>query len=105
MICDNCVKTKKDLIAKFKKEFIQRTDIGKEYFEGDSKLMIDMIYTYTENTKNKNSAKKMRQIIILMKKEFSQTIIINNKDPHHIEAPDNSVIPEPQKHFKPFFKF
>ena len=34
----------KQIIKKFKEVFIQRKDIGTEYFEGDYKIMFDVIY-------------------------------------------------------------
>ena len=43
-ICQNCGNIEKQIIKKFKEEFKQRKDIGTEYFEGDYKIMIDIIY-------------------------------------------------------------
>ena len=42
--CENCDITEKVLIKIFKKNFIQRIDIGTEYFEGDKYEMISIIY-------------------------------------------------------------
>lgn len=44
IICNDCKTTEKNVIKKFKEEFTQRKDIGKEYFEGDYKRMINIIY-------------------------------------------------------------
>jgi hypothetical protein len=44
MICNNSKNTEKLVIKKFKDTFKQRQDIGNEYFEGESKVMIDIIY-------------------------------------------------------------
>lgn len=44
MICDNCRKMEKLVLKKFKETFKQRKDIGNEYFEGEYKSMIDIIY-------------------------------------------------------------
>lgn len=51
IICENCHKIEKQIITKFKEEFKQRTDIGSEYFEGDYKSMIDVIYISIKNEK------------------------------------------------------
>jgi len=45
MICMNCVKNETSIIEKFKEKFINRQDIGREYFEGDYNDMIDIIYS------------------------------------------------------------
>lgn len=39
----DCDSLERELIILFKKTFIQRTDIGTEYFEGDCELIIDYI--------------------------------------------------------------
>ena len=43
--CENCDINEKNLIIIFKQKFIQRIDIGTEYFEGDKYEMISIIYT------------------------------------------------------------
>jgi hypothetical protein len=43
LICNDCNHTEKELIKLFKDKFIQRTDIGTEYFEGNYKEMIRYI--------------------------------------------------------------
>jgi hypothetical protein len=47
MICSNCDKIEKNLINKFKSQstFVYRSDIGYEYFQGDYKEMIQLIYS------------------------------------------------------------
>jgi len=45
MICMDCVKNEMSIIEKFKEKFINRPDIGREYFEGDYNDMIDIIYS------------------------------------------------------------
>jgi hypothetical protein len=42
--CDNCDAIEKDLIKLFKEKYEQKTDMGTEYFEGDSNEMIKDIY-------------------------------------------------------------
>ena len=42
--CENCDINEKNLIIIFKQKFIQRIDIGTEYFEGDKYEMISIIY-------------------------------------------------------------
>ena len=49
IICNNCKIIEKNIITTFIEKFIQRKDIGTEYFEGDYVLMIDMIYTIVKN--------------------------------------------------------
>lgn len=49
IICINCVKMESEIIKKFKEKFIQRKDIGREYFEGDYKTMINFIYRMVKN--------------------------------------------------------
>lgn len=44
MICNNCKNMEKLVLKKFKETFKQRKDIGNEYFEGEYKDMIDIIY-------------------------------------------------------------
>lgn len=57
IICNNCKRTEKDIIKKFIELFKQRKDIGKEYFEGDYKSMINIIYsTIQEETDTENDA-------------------------------------------------
>ncbi len=51
MICNNCKNIEKCLIKIFKEKFKLRKDIGNEYFEGDYKNMIDIIYSTIKNEK------------------------------------------------------
>lgn len=44
MICDNCENMEIQIKQSFKQHFKQRTDIGTEYFEGNYKEMMHMIY-------------------------------------------------------------
>ena len=44
MKCNNCHDSEKQILTEFKLKFIQRTDIGTEYFEGNESIMIDIIY-------------------------------------------------------------
>jgi len=53
MICNDCNNIEKSVIKIFKNIFIQRKDIGNEYFEGDYKYMIDIIFLAIKNDKNK----------------------------------------------------
>ena len=54
MICNNCKNIEKLVLKKFKETFKQRKDIGSEYFEGNYKDMIDIIYLIIrdENVEN-----------------------------------------------------
>jgi hypothetical protein len=49
MICNNCKNMEKLVVKKFKETFKQRKDIGNEYFEGEYKNMIDIIYSTIKN--------------------------------------------------------
>ena len=44
MICNNCKNIEKQIIKLFKEQFNHRKDIGSEYFEGEYKSMIKLIY-------------------------------------------------------------
>lgn len=45
MICNNYDNIEKKIIKELKEEFKNRKDIGNEYFEGDYKMMIEIIYS------------------------------------------------------------
>ena len=45
IICHDCKNMEVQVIKQFKEKFIQRKDIGSEYFEGNYKSMIDIIYS------------------------------------------------------------
>ena len=49
--CENCDIIEKNLIIIFKQKFIQRTDIGTEYFEGDKDKMQEIIINHIINCK------------------------------------------------------
>lgn len=49
MICNNYENIEKYIIKQFKEKFNLRKDIGNEYFEGDYKSMIDIIYSTVKN--------------------------------------------------------
>ena len=49
MICVNCKNLETQIITSFKEKFTQRKDIGTEYFEGNYKNMIDIIYSTIKN--------------------------------------------------------
>ena len=49
MICENCKNMETQIITSFKEKFTQRKDIGTEYFEGNYKNMIDIIYSTIKN--------------------------------------------------------
>ena len=52
MICSNCKSIESKVINLLKQNFKLRKDIGNEYFEGDYKNMIDIIYTIIKNEKD-----------------------------------------------------
>jgi len=45
IICHDCKNMEVQVIKQFKEKFIRRKDIGSEYFEGNYKSMIDIIYS------------------------------------------------------------
>ena len=45
IICHDCKNMEVQVIKQFKEKFIQRKDLGSEYFEGNYKSMIDIIYS------------------------------------------------------------
>jgi hypothetical protein len=51
MICNNCRNIENQVINLFKQNFKLRKDIGNEYFEGEYKNMIDIIYSIIKNEK------------------------------------------------------
>ena len=56
MICNNCKNMEKLVLKKFKETFKQRKDIGNEYFEGEYKDMIDIIYLTIKNNNSVEDA-------------------------------------------------
>ena len=54
ILCEDCKYMEKYIINIFKKNFVQCNDIGNEYFKGDYKKMIDIIYNCIkfENSNN-----------------------------------------------------
>lgn len=55
MACDDCHSTETFLIKEFKSKFIHRKDRGTEHFEGDYRIMMDIIYNYIRK-ENSNHA-------------------------------------------------
>jgi hypothetical protein len=51
MICNECISLENCIIKKFKEKFIHRKEFGREFFEGDYKLMIDELYLNIKNEK------------------------------------------------------
>jgi len=51
IICNNCKNIENEVIKLFKQNFKLRKDIGNEYFEGEYKNMIDIIYSTIKNEK------------------------------------------------------
>ncbi len=82
MICNNCENIERDIIEKFKKKFNQRKDIGNEYFEGDYKTMIDIIYNIIKN-----------EICIDIKQIQTDEIVLFNLLRKNIYDLYNNIIP------------
>ena len=51
IICNDCTILEREVIKLFTERFILRKDIGNEYFEGDYRSMIDVIYSAIKNEK------------------------------------------------------
>ena len=49
IICMDCESSEKHIISLFKEKFEQQKEIGNEYFRGNYKKMIDIIYNYIKN--------------------------------------------------------
>lgn len=56
MICNSCKNMEKLVIDKFRDRFIQKRELGLEYFQGDYNLMIDIIYLTLIENRNNNIA-------------------------------------------------
>lgn len=50
--CTDCTLIEKLMMCEFKERFVQRADIGAEYFEGDCDEMVDVIYGIVSKYKN-----------------------------------------------------
>jgi hypothetical protein len=62
MICNDCVNIEREIIKKFKDIFNQKKEYGTEYFEGDYKKMIDIIYLTIKNEEyNDNDENKIKK--------------------------------------------
>ena len=61
MICDDCDEVEKKIMILFSHKYINRTDIGNEYFEGDYHSMIDDIFKIVR--KDKKILKKIKRMI------------------------------------------
>jgi hypothetical protein len=111
MICNDCNNIEKQILKFFKEMFNQRKDIGTEYFEGNYKDMIDIIYsTIKDNDKKvkdnsedenlinkiyknvyKNACEKIHKIFPDYKNDISfggekKYIIINESDVYKYEV-------------------
>jgi hypothetical protein len=60
IICHDCKNMEVQVIKQFKEKFIQRKDIGSEYFEGNYKSMIDIIYS-TVKSEEENVTTEIKQ--------------------------------------------
>lgn len=60
IICNNCKNMEKLVLKKFKETFKQRKDIGNEYFEGEYKSMIDIIYLTIKDDNDEEQENKIK---------------------------------------------
>jgi hypothetical protein len=49
MICADCVQIERDVLIQMKDLFTSETNIGREYFSGDYRKMVDVIYNVVKN--------------------------------------------------------
>jgi len=77
---DNCDNIEKKLIESFKSKYKQRTDIGREYFEGNYQLMMidicfDFFHSIVSNKEENNNEEQSK----IYNEFFDDCIIINCK--------------------------
>jgi hypothetical protein len=91
MACNDCVYLEKQLLTIFKDTFIQRKDIGNEYFEGNctqmNKIICYAIYNEQETTDNE----KKPNISITINKKEEKKISINKKE-ENINMDDDDTL-------------
>ena len=58
IVCDNCKKMEKEITKLFEQKFMIRKDIGREYFQGDYKLMINYICNMIKNEQEYDETEK-----------------------------------------------
>jgi hypothetical protein len=87
-ICKHSLKTENAIIKEFKKSFNQRKDIGKEYFEGDSGKMTEIIIDIIKK-EGPVKVKKTKP----KKEEDSEENVIQDKQP--VPVQDKQPIPPP----------
>ena len=63
MKCNNCVKNEKTILKKFGEKYINQTDIGSEYFEGNAIEMINIIYDVIMNEYETISKKQNNTLV------------------------------------------
>ena len=75
IICHDCKSMEVQVIKQFKEKFIKRKDIGSEYFEGNYKSMIDIIYSTVKEEEQMFSEDAQKKIhIIDLCKKLSEVI-------------------------------
>ena len=67
MKCEDCRSSEKQILTAFKLQlqFIQRKDIGTEYFEGNENVMIDIIYQTIKTTDESVQKKRRTDVSII----------------------------------------
>jgi len=78
MICDNSRNTENKVIKLFREKFTQHKEIGNEYFEGDYKEMIDIIYSVIINKKEEDNYENDDEESTIQVKTYDEWIK-NNK--------------------------
>lgn len=76
IICHDCKNMEVQVIKQFKEKFIQRKDIGSEYFEGNYKSMIDIIYSTV-----KSEEENVENIVTSVVEVNVKTTSINKSKP------------------------
>jgi len=63
IICNDCKNMEVQVIKQFKEKFIIRKDIGSEYFGGNYKSMIDIIYS-TVKSEEENNVTSVVEVVV-----------------------------------------
>lgn len=91
MKCENAVLIEKYIIKNFKNMFINKREIGNEYFEGDKTLMVDKIYNILINENQPIPEVIQNKITALHIKKISYEDLINEYINSEKSIRENSI--------------
>ena len=97
LICNNCNIIEREVLRIFRQSFISRKDIGSEYFEGNYKNMINVIYSVInykdymicEHEKKEDYVDNETENDYIIEEDIEEYIIEDNKDEVDNEEVDN----------------